>query len=107
MHGWRSQPVSTRLGELAEVTVKASPGFPDRLLMVADTLLDVNNAIQNLILLEPFDQLPPIWQTVLQSLRKTGTKVIEKKLDPVKSGGVWPLAKKSHLNPKETVLFSC
>ena len=39
MHGWRSQPVSTRLEELAEVTVKASPGFPDRLLMVADTLI--------------------------------------------------------------------
>jgi len=100
MHGWRSQPVSTRLEELAEVTVKASPGFPDRLLMVADTLLDANNAIQNLILLEPFNQLPPVWQTVLQSLRKTGTKVIDKKLDPVKSGGDLAACGKASFKPK-------
>jgi len=100
MYGWRSQPISTRLGELAEVTSRASPGFPDRLLMVTQTLLDANNAVQDLILLEPLDRLAPVWQTVLQSLQKTGTKIIEKKLEPVPSGGDLASCGKTAFNPK-------
>ena len=100
MHGWRSQPVSKRLRELAEVTEEASPGFPDRLLMVAETLLDLNNEIQDLILLEPFDRLPPVWQTALQSLKQTGTKIIEKALKPVQSQGDLAACRKSSFKPK-------
>ena len=87
MYGWRFQPVSTRLGDLAEVTEKASPGFPDRLLMVAETLMASNNAVQQLTLLEPPDRFPSVLQTTIQSLKKTGTKIIEEKLKPVKSAG--------------------
>ena len=100
MYGWRSQPVSMRLGELAEVTSKASPGFPDRLLMVAETLVDANNAVEDLILLEPFDRLAPVWQTALQSLQKTGTKIIEKKLESVKSDGDLASCGKTVFKPK-------
>ena len=74
MYGWRFQPVSTRLGDLAEVTENASPGFPDRLLMVAETLMASNNAVQQLTLLEPPDRFPSALQTTIQSLKKARHK---------------------------------
>jgi len=87
MYGWCFQSVSNRLGDLAEVTEKASPGFPDRLLMVAETLMSTNNAVQQLTLLESPDRFPSVLQTTIQSLKKTGTKIIEETLKSVKSNG--------------------
>ena len=85
--GWRGQSVSLRLEELAKVTSKASPGFPDRLLMVAQAMEDAANIVEELILLVPVKRLNPAWQTVVQSLERTRTKVIEKTLEPVSSKG--------------------
>lgn len=100
MHGWRSQPVSTRLAQLAEVTVHASPGFPDRLQMVAEAMLDVGNAVSRLTLLEPRDRLYRLWQRVLKSLENTGTTIIEKQVTPAPSQGDLAACKRASFMPK-------
>ncbi len=85
--GWRGQPVSLRLEQLAEVTYKASPGFPDRFLEVAGTMQGAANVIEALTLLVPVGRLNPALRTAVQALERTGTKVIEKTLEPASPKG--------------------
>jgi len=100
MHGWRFQPVSPRLAQLAEVTEKTVPGFPDRVLQVAETFMEQSNAVSQLILMAPYDQLPFVWKTALDALQKTGTELIQKTLKPVKSRGDLAACKKASFKPK-------
>jgi len=44
--------------------------------------------------------LAPAWKTVLKSLQKTGTKIIEKELEPVQSGGDLAACGSASFKPK-------
>jgi ATP-dependent helicase/nuclease subunit B len=100
MHGWHSHPVSLRLAQLSEVAAHASPGFPDRLQMVGESMLDAGNEVSQLTLFESRDRFNPLWQSVLKSLQNTGTTIIEKSVSPVPSEGDLAACKKASFKPK-------
>jgi hypothetical protein len=86
--GWRGESLRAgRLAALARVTADALPGMPDRVAAVADTLQRRGADIENLTLVEPTDDLPPIWRLVLDRLAAKGTRVATTQLAPADARG--------------------
>jgi hypothetical protein len=76
--GWTGQPVSQRLGELAAATADASPGIPDRLTAVAQTLAVRSPGIESLVSYTNISSLAPLWRALFQGLRRAGVAVEER-----------------------------
>lgn len=76
LHGWRGQPVSRRLGELADLTGKAKPGIPDRLeAIVREIGMRGRRFIDRLVLFEPVAHFPWAWQALFKALGDSGVRI--------------------------------
>lgn len=88
MAGWRGEALREgRIGALARVTAGALPGPPDRIAAVADVLARRGADVEELSLLEPTDDLPPLWRTVTERLAARGTRVGTTVLAPADARG--------------------
>ncbi len=85
--GWRGQPITQRLTELARVTREVPPGFADRLDVVLQTLPGRRPGIASVVLFQDPDHLPQAWRRVLQQLRASGTEVEIGCLEPENAAG--------------------
>lgn len=95
MQGWRAEPTTPRMRELAAVTLDVEPGVPDRLLAVEAALRDHDVAIARLFLYEPRTGLPWLWRQVVGVLEDRGTEVI----DPSSTAAAQPNARVELLRP--------
>lgn len=75
LQGWRAEPVTRRLAELAVATVDVEPGIPDRLLAVLAALGERHAGIDRITLVEDRGSLPWLWREVLAALERQGTEV--------------------------------
>lgn len=80
--GWRGEPISPRLAELASATAAAPPGLPDRLAAVAAALPARRPAIAAVALAVPEETLPTLWRQVLAGLRAAGVAVESAAIPP-------------------------
>ena len=88
MAGWRGEPLRAgRLAALARVTADALAGFPDRVATVADVLARRAADVAELALVEPTDDLPPLWRVVIERLAAHGTRVASTMLGPADARG--------------------
>ncbi|MCC6849658.1 MAG: PD-(D/E)XK nuclease family protein [Deltaproteobacteria bacterium] len=88
MAGWRGEVLRAgRLAALAGVTSGALAGVPDRIAAVADVLARRAGDVEELVLLEPTDDLPPLWRTVVDGLAARGTRVATAVLAPADAAG--------------------
>ncbi len=94
-----AKPSLARLGELAQVTGSAKPGFPDRLQLVQEALANRRADIESVELCEPRDELPPLWQQVLDVLEARGAKVSERAVLPARARGDLKSVQTETFNP--------
>lgn len=88
MAGWRGEALREgRMGALARVTGGALPGVPDRVAAVVDVLARRPSDLDELVLVEPTDDLPPLWRAVTERLAAQGTKVGTTVLPPADATG--------------------
>jgi len=87
LHGWRAEPVTPRLADLAAVTLTVEPGVPDRLLAVLAALGERNAGIERLVLIESPASLPWLWREVLDALEHRGTHIEVREPTPVAARG--------------------
>lgn len=88
MAGWRGEALRVgRIPALAEVTGGALPGIPDRIAAVVEALGRRGADVAELVLLEPTEDLPPLWRAVLTGLAACGTRVGTTVLAPAAAGG--------------------
>ena len=70
--GWQGQSFTNRLGALARVTDSAAPGWPDRIAAVLDRLRDLGESVgaifDEVVVLEPTDDQPGLWQELFVAL---------------------------------------
>jgi len=97
--GWRDQPVTDRLAELVHLSKAVTPGVPDRLVAVIDSIPGYRGELPDFLLHESIDSLPKIWQEVFRGLEKKGAVVSEKFLSPVQANGDLGQARKTAFNP--------
>ncbi|MCR9165148.1 MAG: PD-(D/E)XK nuclease family protein [Nannocystaceae bacterium] len=83
MQGWRGEPSTSRLTELARATVDVDDGIPDRLLAVEAALRHGDSGLERVVLTEPANTLPWLWREVLEALVAQGTEVIERRFESV------------------------
>lgn len=76
MQGWRAEPSTTRLSELARATIEVEDGVPDRLLAVEAALREQPAGVDRILLTEPRSTLPWLWRQVLGALEAHGTEVV-------------------------------
>ncbi len=88
MAGWRGEALRAgRLAALAKVTSGAPPGMPDRIVAVAAALDDRAADVDELVLVEPSDDLPPAWRLVLDRLVARGTRLTTTDVPPADARG--------------------
>ena len=88
MAGWRGEPLRAgRLAALAKVTSAAPPGMPDRIAAVADVLERRAADVEELVRVEPTDDLPPAWRVLVDRLAARGTRVTPTVLAPADARG--------------------
>lgn len=88
MAGWRGEALRAgRLTALATVTSTALPGIPDRVAAVAAALDRRAADVEELVLVEPTDDLPPAWRGVIDRLAKRGTRITSTVLTPADAQG--------------------
>ena len=77
--GWRGQPLTSRLKDLAKLTIAVLAGTSDRLAAVAPRLTQAATDIRQVELTEERQHYPHAWQAVLAALESAGTQIIETK----------------------------
>ncbi len=88
MAGWRGEAVREgRLAALARVTAGALPGMPERIVAVAEALRRRSADVEELVLVEPTDDLPPAWSLVVARLAAQGTRIATTVLAPADARG--------------------
>ncbi len=88
MAGWRGDALRAgRIPALAAVTSAVLPGVPDRVAAVADALAGRRADVDELVLVEPTDDLPPLWRAVVDRLAAHGTRVASTVLVPADAIG--------------------
>ncbi|MCC6763627.1 MAG: PD-(D/E)XK nuclease family protein [Deltaproteobacteria bacterium] len=88
MAGWRGEGLRAgRIAALADLTSGALPGVPDRVAAVADVLARRAGDVDELVLIEPTDDLPPLWRAVVDGLAARGTRVTTTVLAPADAAG--------------------
>lgn len=89
MAGWRGEVLrgGGRLPALAAVTAGAPPGMPDRIAAVADALDHRAADLEEIVLVEPSDDLAPAWRRVLDRLAAHGTRLTPLMLAPADAHG--------------------
>ncbi len=88
MAGWRGEQLRAgRLAALADVTAGAPPGMADRIAAVADTLARRAADVEELVLVEPTDDLAPAWRAVVDRLVAQGTRRTSVVLAPADARG--------------------
>jgi len=75
--GWQGQPSSERLAALWSATHHALPGQPDRVRQVALNLARRRIDVNRVVVLEPLDTLPQLWQRMFGALQRAGVQIIE------------------------------
>jgi len=100
MAGWRGEPLRAgRLAALANVTAGAPPGMPDGIAAVVDTLQRRAADVDELILVEPSDDLAPTWRLVLDRLATHGTRITTIILEPADARGDLAAAQRLTFTP--------
>lgn len=75
LHGWRGQPVTPRVAQLAGLLGAVEAGFAERLQAAADAAQERDTPIRSLLSFEPLEQLPATLRRLLDGLRARGTSV--------------------------------
>lgn len=76
MDGWRGQPVSPRLGALADALSEVPPGLPERLGAILSELGNRDCDIESVELCAPRSELRLMWRNVLGALQQRGVRVV-------------------------------
>jgi len=100
LYGWRDQPVTGRLAELAHLTKAVTPGVPDRLVAVVDSIPGHQGELPDILLHESIDSLPKTWQELFRGLEKKGAAVSEEFLSPVQANGDLGQSRETVFDPK-------
>jgi len=105
MAGWDGAPtkgsrLSGRLAALAEVTAGAPPGMPERIAAVGAALQRRSADVEELVLVEPTDDLAPAWRTVVERLAARGTRVSSSVLPPAEGRGDLGRAQRLRFEPE-------
>lgn len=85
--GWRGQPVSARLSDLAKATSSTLPGLPDRLQIIASALELQRPDIETLRLCSPEKLMPTRWRVIFEKLRGLGISISDSQLMPAQAKG--------------------
>lgn len=101
LHGWRGEPASNRLKELAQVTGQVLPGEPDRLSAVLVALKDRRTGIERIERQSPISDLPQLWVKVFEALRMQGVEVVNRPVPPAAAHGNLAAARESGFVPHE------
>ena len=99
LHGWRGEPASTRLSELAQVTSQLLPGEPDRLSAVVDALRTRHTEFTRIERLLPISDLPLLWRKVFEALAKQGVEITDRPLPPAAASGNLAAAREPEFKP--------
>lgn len=99
LHGWRGEPASNRLKELAQVTGQVLPGEPDRLSAVLVALKDRRTGIERIERQLPISDLPQLWVKVFEALRMQGVEVVDHPLPPATAHSNLAAARKPGFEP--------
>ncbi len=73
--GWRQQPFSSRLKDLAKLAVPS--GMPDRVAALANRLVQNHTDVKLLELTESRKHYSHAWRAVFEGLERWGTRIIE------------------------------
>ena len=90
--GWNFQVDKTtprRLADLAKTEEQMVPGFADRYRHVYQLIKDKQKIpLQEVVLHEPFDLLPPFFQQLFSTLKESGVSVNERSLQELNRPGI-------------------
>lgn len=100
LHGWRDQPISPRLIDLASLSPHVLPGMPDRLVAVTKGHSKYKgSALPDIITLEQLETLPLTWQDLFKKLTELGVITIEQTLPITESKGDLAQARQPQFTP--------
>lgn len=97
--GWRGQPASERLGQLASATQDVMPGVPDRIEAVTSELVTRDPGLERIVVYAPPEEIDPAWATVLEALRRRGAAVEHVGIGEARASGNLQAARSAAFRP--------